>query len=644
MHLIPRSLTGRILAVCLLMALVPMLVVGAILLHAMDVLGDRAADHARQSMTRSAEHDLQRGLTLASQEIQLGISRYRLILTRMHTLDQAGLEALQGKEILATERLADGQPPVATGERLAWGDWKAAAKATGGFALLGPVLVGNGPESGREVARLAQVDGSIATAIDIDWNAIAAPLRSMTFGQTGYPWVIDENAVLVIHPKFRLTNRFDTSDPKTGDPTLASLVTQEIRPGKTGIGPYEFKGLPKICAYQPLRVGGRVWSIACTVPTGEVGAEADAIEAGIHAGLGAEWRTIAICSSLTVLASALTALFFARLIARPARLGATVARALIAGDLSRRTHATGRDEVGDLCRTIDQLADDLVAKTAGVKTMGEDTEVVKGCADAMVEISSMLDAAITRTTEQAQTLTSANEAVAGNLQTLTSGAEEMNVSIAEIARNVVVVSQTAREAATDAGKMAESVTRLGVSSAEISKVLTLVRSIAEQTNLLSLNATIEAARAGEYGRGFAVVASEVKDLARKSATALVDVNSKVDSIQHDVGDTIEAIKRITETVKRVDEMQQTISAAIEEQTATTGMIVQAVASVADRGKDITAASATVSEDAMQSQCAVASLKTSCEHLKTVADRLDQVAAAFHGVRRDDQSGIMKPQG
>jgi methyl-accepting chemotaxis protein len=67
--------------------------------------------------------------------------------------------------------------------------------------------------------------------------------------------------------------------------------------------------------------------------------------------------------------------------------------------------------------------------------------------------------------------------------------------------------------------VADDVSKLGESSAEIGQVIKVITSIAQQTNLLALNATIEAAPAGEAGKGFAVVANEVKELAKKTAKA-----------------------------------------------------------------------------------------------------------------------------
>ena len=112
----------------------------------------------------------------------------------------------------------------------------------------------------------------------------------------------------------------------------------------------------------------------------------------------------------------------------------------------------------------------------------------------------------------------------------------------------------------------------GDSSSEIGNVIKTITSIAEQTNLLALNATIEAARAGEAGKGFAVVANEVKELAKETAKATDDIREKIQGIQTDTTEAVEAIAEITMTINEINDIQTTIASAVEEQSVTTAEI------------------------------------------------------------------------
>lgn len=76
-----------------------------------------------------------------------------------------------------------------------------------------------------------------------------------------------------------------------------------------------------------------------------------------------------------------------------------------------------------------------------------------------------------------------------------------------------------------------SVSNLAERINSIGKVVHLISDISEQTNLLALNAAIEAARAGEHGRGFAVVSDEVRNLAKKTNAATVEIQHNIDLLQ-----------------------------------------------------------------------------------------------------------------
>jgi len=87
----------------------------------------------------------------------------------------------------------------------------------------------------------------------------------------------------------------------------------------------------------------------------------------------------------------------------------------------------------------------------------------------------------------------------------------------------------------------EIVSRLSGRSADIEKILKVIKDVTVQTNLLSLNAAILAAQAGEYGKSFSVVADEIRGLSDRTAASTKEISSIIKTIQSEIADAVKAI-------------------------------------------------------------------------------------------------------
>jgi Methyl-accepting chemotaxis protein (MCP) signalling domain len=110
-----------------------------------------------------------------------------------------------------------------------------------------------------------------------------------------------------------------------------------------------------------------------------------------------------------------------------------------------------------------------------------------------------------------------------------------------------------------------------VTSLQIGKVTGMIRSISMKTNLLAPNAAVEAAHAGQFGAGFGVVAEEVKTMSQAAAECTAKIDSRIAAMSHHVGNVTAAMDGVA-SIKRIRGIQDTIAAAVKEQTATTEQI------------------------------------------------------------------------
>ena len=191
---------------------------------------------------------------------------------------------------------------------------------------------------------------------------------------------------------------------------------------------------------------------------------------------------------------------------------------------------------------------------------------------------------------------------------------EMTSTVKEIAVNTSSAVQTVEEAIIIVDSTGTSIKKLSDSSASIGSVIKVITSIAEQTNLLALNATIEAARAGDAGKGFAVVANEVKELAKDTARATEEIESRIESIQTDTHTAVTAIESISKIVSAISNSQSSIAAAVEQQKATAGELHRTLTCASDDTTAITTAIQSVAEQSRKTQSSANAINASAEDL------------------------------
>ncbi|AVX12239.1 methyl-accepting chemotaxis protein [Stutzerimonas stutzeri] len=355
------------------------------------------------------------------------------------------------------------------------------------------------------------------------------------------------------------------------------------------------------------------WVLMLQLPIAEVMKDLDQLMGALGAESRSSLTTMLIIGVLIAVAGLLAIWLISRRITRPLRDMVVMLDNIGQGegDLTQRLHIDSRNELGQIATGLNTFL---------TRLQGMISEVVGSVQKVSDASEHTADIAI-RTDKGVQTQLAEIELVATAVHEMTATAQDVARNATQAAeaashadraanqgRHIVQdTGATITELAGEIGRAVDVVQTLARDSENIDAILVTIRSIAEQTNLLALNAAIEAARAGEQGRGFAVVADEVRNLAQKTQQATGEIQQMIQQLQNGTRDVVqvmeqsqsrtqrsveqadaaaEALQAITQAVSLINDMNNQIASAAEEQSAVAEDINRNVTNIGQVAQDV----------------------------------------------------------
>ena len=352
-----------------------------------------------------------------------------------------------------------------------------------------------------------------------------------------------------------------------------------------------------------------------------------------------------VCMILIVLTIVFTCILAAniaglvRFAFRPMAGIAENARKVADGDLDIKFDYTGSDEIGEVCRTIENnnrvmkdyiidISNRLEGFSKGKFDMTSDVSYVGGYAS----IKKAMDDFAAALKKVFSGIEGASDAVFGGAGGVANGANQLaedasrqteligeiaagmnavsekirsNVEKTDEARNVAVkTAETVQNSSEHMKQMLDSMKDISKATEEIQAIIGTIENIAMQTKILALNASVEAARAGAAGQGFAVVADEVRMLAGKSAEASLRTSNLIkhstDAVGHGMqyadaaSEVLESVVEQTNEIDRIivdiNERSHEQNTYIEDVSNKINMVADYVSSAAANAEESAAAS------------------------------------------------------
>ena len=337
-------------------------------------------------------------------------------------------------------------------------------------------------------------------------------------------------------------------------------------------------------------------------------AEANNVAAGIS-------RTSVILGVISLVLGIALSIFLTRSLRTPIVAMVGGAELFAQGDFRNRIDVKTSDEVGDLARSLNTMADELgklVSKVIeNAQTVAAHSEELAASGE---EVSATVEE-VASTTNQVAAIAAKS---VDNANTAASESEKVGMVAREGNETVKQTVEKINSISESTAAVGDAVKNLGDLSTQIGNITNVITGIAEQTNLLALNAAIEAARAGEQGRGFAVVAEEVRKLAEQSAGAAKEITQLITLIQSGVDVAVRSMEHGAEEVNQGVKLASRAGVALDN-------INLAIQDSISLVRDIATGSEQTSEGTQQLSAANEQVTSTIQQISSASQELARIA-------------------
>ncbi len=585
-NFISRSLMSKLILVLMLVALMPVAIVGYMSYSSGKASLQQDAFDSLRAIVEGREHALILFLE-GQQETTMGFATDGAIRSHLEGINQKGPNAGQMSDELSQYLISEKMVIDEHIYELFVTDSKGIIVASSDMNNIGKDKSSDEYFiNGRNGAYIK--DAYYSKSSGKDSISFSAPLKSMSsdnllgvivsrvetsllneittrrhgLGETGEVYIVNKDGYMISESRFIkdafLNQKVDTKPVKLFQ-NRGEIMTG-IYPGYRGeqiVGASDGEHLSA-------EFGWLGWTILAEKDVNEAFAKAEALG-----------QRILLVAFIVGVVAIVIAFFVSKGIADPVKSISDSITRVAGGDLTIEVPVNGRqDEVGVLTRSFADMTDSLRQMAAVAERIADSDLTMeirpKSEKDILGKAYEKMADNLRRQTgeikEGANLLATASGEISATISQLAASAQEMASSVTEMSTTMEELKQTAgdtnekaknvsqssqkavsisdegkksTEAAIDGmklihsqmGSIAESIVKLSEQSQAIGDIVTSVNDLADQSNLLAVNASIEATKAGEQGKGFTVVAQEVKSLADQSKQATAQIRNILNDIQ-----------------------------------------------------------------------------------------------------------------